>query len=257
MRRGFLVLALLVLSLFSFSGLQAADSDGRAGVVIDLTGTVVVRALGQERFAPLTTRDVLWPGQLVKVLARGANAAELSLGDGGAVVLGPGAVAEVISASDLHLLRGEAEVTGLTVTAPGGFQAIVNGTSWLRAEDEQTVLLDAAPRWLEGYRGSTSTEWLGSLIAEVDGRSVSLDIGFHQVSAVLRDQIAETTITESFVNNTGATLEGEFVFPLPAGASVSGFGMWIDDELVMADIVERQRAREIYEDIRRRSRTCR
>src|SRR5262249_33104673 len=46
--------------------------------------------------------------------------------------------------------------------------------------------------------------------------------------------------------------EGVFSFPLPADASISGFGMWIGSELVEADVVEKQRARAIYEDILRR-----
>ena len=44
-----------------------------------------------------------------------------------------------------------------------------------------------------------------------------------------------------------AVLEGVFYFPLPQDASISGFGMWIGDQLVEADVVEKQRAREIYE----------
>ncbi|MBC7854618.1 MAG: hypothetical protein IAF94_14395, partial [Pirellulaceae bacterium] len=59
---------------------------------------------------------------------------------------------------------------------------------------------------------------------------------------------------ESFVNNTKEVLEGQFHFPLPADASISGFGMWVGDRLVEADIVEKQRAREIYETILREKR---
>ena len=61
-------------------------------------------------------------------------------------------------------------------------------------------------------------------------------------------------IDESFVNHTPTQLEGVFYFPLPADASISGFGMWIGDEYVEADIVEKQRAREIYETILREKR---
>ena len=42
-----------------------------------------------------------------------------------------------------------------------------------------------------------------------------------------------------------------FYFPLPQDASISGFGMWIGNDLVEADVVEKQRAREIYETILR------
>src|SRR5688500_434105 len=66
--------------------------------------------------------------------------------------------------------------------------------------------------------------------------------------------MVRTTIEESFVNHADGVLEGQFHFPLPADASISGFGMWIGDRLVEADIVEKQRAREIYETILREKR---
>ena len=73
-------------------------------------------------------------------------------------------------------------------------------------------------------------------------------------SVDIRDQIARTVVEESFVNHTNGRLEGVFYFPLPQDASISGFGMWIGNELVEADVVEKQRAREIYEEILRERR---
>ena len=81
-----------------------------------------------------------------------------------------------------------------------------------------------------------------------------LTVGYHKVSVDIRDQIARTVIEESFVNHTDNVLEGVFYFPLPQDASISGFGMWIGDNLVEADVVEKQRAREIYETILREKR---
>ena len=77
-----------------------------------------------------------------------------------------------------------------------------------------------------------------------DGRNEPLTVGYHKVSVDIRDQIARTVVEESFVNHTGGRLEGVFYFPLPADASISGFGMWINGELVEADVVEKERARE-------------
>ncbi len=112
----------------------------------------------------------------------------------------------------------------------------------------------STPVWLAGYEGSSSNESLGSLIAKIDGRNVPLSVGFHKVQVEIRDQIARTTIEESFINRTAGTLEGVFHFPLPEDASISGFGMWIGGELIEADVVEKQRAREIYETILREKR---
>ena len=95
---------------------------------------------------------------------------------------------------------------------------------------------------------------IGSLLAKIDGRDVPLTVGYHKVTVDIRDQIARTTIEESFVNHTNAQLEGTFFFPLPQDASIAGFGMWIGDKLVEADVVEKERAREIYETILRERR---
>ena len=81
-----------------------------------------------------------------------------------------------------------------------------------------------------------------------------LAVGYHKVNVEIRDQIARTTIEESFVNHTDHRLEGVFYFPLPQDASISDFGMWIGNDLVEADVVEKQRAREIYETILREKR---
>ncbi len=91
-------------------------------------------------------------------------------------------------------------------------------------------------------------------MTNIDGRNVPLTVGYHKVTVDIRDQIARTTIEESFVNHTNVQLEGTFFFPLPQDASIAGFGMWIGDRLVEADIVEKQRAREIYEEILRQKR---
>ena len=114
--------------------------------------------------------------------------------------------------------------------------------------------LEKEPLWLRGYEGKTAEESLGSLVARIDGRDVPLGVGYHKVAVDIRDQIARTTIEESFVNHTKGVLEGVFYFPLPQDASIAGFGMWIGNQLVEADVVEKQRAREIYETILRERR---
>ena len=103
----------------------------------------------------------------------------------------------------------------------GGFGKDVAATTWLRADDVGVKELPKEPRWLEGYRSSTSEEWMGSLLATVDGKDVPLTVGYRKVVVEIRDQIARTTVEESFVNSTDATLEGVFSFPLPADASIS------------------------------------
>ena len=228
--------------------------DGTVGVVLDRQGTALVRPVGRERWTPLHDRARLQPGDQVRTEARGANAVEVELVGGGSFILGPGSLVELTTNSALRLNKGEVEVKGgvhaVKLSGPG-FERAIDKALVLRSDGQKSTELKQAPAWLLGYRSSTTDEWMGSLIAQVDGRDVALNVGYHKVTVEVHDQIARTTIEESFVNTTNSTLEGQFFFPLPGDASISGFGMWIGDELVEADIVEKQRARAIYEDILR------
>lgn len=230
--------------------------DGRVATVIDRQGTAVVQPAGHQRWTPLRQKSLLLPGDTVRTETRGANAIELELAAGGSLVIGPGSKVELVDATSLHVLYGEIEVTPgkqpLRATGPGRFDRTFAASAVLRASDRDTAVLQQPPQWLTGYRASTTEEYLGSLLAKVDGREVPLHLGYHKVDATIKDQLCETVIEESFVNGTDATLEGTFRFPLPADAAIAGFGMWVGDELVEADVVERQRARQIYEEILRR-----
>ena len=147
-----------------------------------------------------------------------------------------------------------AEKSPMEVAGPDKQAVAVKGTQLFRIEKEKLVRLEKDPLWLKGFEGREVGESIGSLVANIDGRNTPLTVGYHKVTVDIRDQIARTTVEESFVNHTDARLEGVFHFPLPPDASISGFGMWIGSELVEADVVEKQRAREIYETILRERR---
>lgn len=70
----------------------------------------------------------------------------------------------------------------------------------------------------------------------------SLDVDVH-ISGFL----AQTTLTMTFHNPNDRVLEGQLVFPLPEGATISGFGLDVGGELVDGVVVERQRARVAFE----------
>ena len=247
------LLASLVLLL---SPTLRADEDTRVGTVLDTQGTALVRPVGRDRWTPIGPKSVLMPGDLVRTPVRGANAVEIRLTGKGRLLVGPGSLVELPAAGSVRLLRGEIETTAVEKVALPSFLNAgpidTSKTNVFRSDGKKTELLAKPPRWLVGYRDSTTDEWMGSLLANVDGREVPLSVGYHKVTVDIRDQIARTTVEESFVNATKNTLEGVFYFPLPAGASISSFAMWIGDEMVEADIVEKQRARAIYEDILRK-----
>jgi predicted Zn-dependent protease len=228
--------------------------DGRIGKVADVQGVVSIKPVLHERWTPVRNRLVLQPGDWVRTDARGANATALQLVKKTGVILGPKTLVELIGPKHIRISEGEIELTVPTGAAvellgPDRQKIAVKGTQFFRVEKDRLVRVEPEPAWLLGFRGTTTNETLGSLVATVDGRNVPLSVGYHKVTVDIRDQIARTVIEESFVNHTNAQLEGVFFFPLPDGASISGFGMWIGDNLIEADVVEKQRAREIYEII--------
>jgi hypothetical protein len=228
--------------------------DGRIGKVTDAQGVAAVKPVTHERWSPVQPRLVLKPGDWLRTEPRGANAVALQLVKSAAVIVGPHSMVELVKADEIRLLAGEIEIsaaadTPVELRGPDDQKVSVKGKQHFRVEKEKLVRVEQEPLWLRGFKGTTANESLGSLVATVDGRDVPLTVGYHHVTVDIRDQIARTTIEESFVNTTPEVLEGVFYFPLPQDASISGFGMWIGDQLVEADVVEKQRAREIYEDI--------
>ncbi len=228
--------------------------DGRVGKVTDAQGVVTLKPVMHQRWTPVAAGLVLKPGDWVRTDTRGANAAALRLVKDTRVVLGPGTLLEVLKPDQLRLHAGQVEITAakdasIGLLTHGQAKAVVKGTQLYRLDREQVVRLAEEPPWLKAFKGKTNNESIGSLIAGIDGRNVPLSVGEHKVTVDVRDQIARTMIEETFVNHTGGVLEGVFHFPLPPGASVSGFAMWIGDKMIEADVVEKQRAREIYETI--------
>ncbi len=237
--------------------------DGRIGKVGDVQGIVAIRPVLHERWTPLRENLVLKPGDWIRTDARGANAAALRLAKQTGVILGPKTLVELVSPKTIRLVEGQLEIvptTGTTIEllGPNQQKVAVKDRQFYRVENaknaSQLVRVEKDPPWLLGFKGATANESLGSLVALVDGRNVPLTVGYHKVTVDIRDQIARTVIEESFVNHTKTELEGVFHFPLPQDASISGFGMWIGDNYVEADVVEKQRAREIFETILREKR---
>jgi Ca-activated chloride channel family protein len=75
----------------------------------------------------------------------------------------------------------------------------------------------------------------------------------HQVKVQIEDQVAVTRVVQTFRNHSDRALEATYVFPVPAGASVKKFTMWVNGKEVAGELVEANKARTIYTDIVRRT----
>src|SRR6266550_7442097 len=75
----------------------------------------------------------------------------------------------------------------------------------------------------------------------------------HKVSIKVEDQVAMTRVEQTFRNHTSRHLEATYIFPVPKGASVNKFTMYVGGSEVKGELVEAKKAREIYNSIVRRT----
>ncbi len=67
-------------------------------------------------------------------------------------------------------------------------------------------------------------------------------------------QVATTHVDQVFRNETDATLEGTYFFPIPETASVSEFAIWENGRKLVGEVRSREEARRIYDAIVRQQR---
>ncbi len=81
-----------------------------------------------------------------------------------------------------------------------------------------------------------------------------LEVVRHDVRVEVDGMLATTMVDQEFYNPNATRLEGYYLFPLPAGAVIKDFSMWIDGRETRAELLDAAKARGIYEDIVRRLR---
>lgn len=91
-----------------------------------------------------------------------------------------------------------------------------------------------------------SSHGAGLLVAD-GGFGGQLEIKEHDVRVVINNGVAVTHVEQVFVNTEDRVVEALYTFPAPRGASISNFTMWIGGKEMVGEVVEKQRARQIYE----------
>ena len=78
----------------------------------------------------------------------------------------------------------------------------------------------------------------------------NISVKYHHVNVEISNQTALTTIDQVFINDSDTdNIEAVYVFPLPKGAAVSDFSMFVDGEEIHAEILDADSARAFYESI--------
>lgn len=76
-----------------------------------------------------------------------------------------------------------------------------------------------------------------------------LTVKYHHVTVTIDNQVATTRVDQVFVNEADREVEGTYLFPLPEESTISEFSMWVDGQKLQGQVLKREEARRIYEDI--------
>ena len=118
---------------------------------------------------------------------------------------------------------------------------------------------NAWPEFLREVSASPSLapSLLGTLVARVPGRgAVRSGVSFARVhvAAKIEGGFAYTEVEEELANDGDVAVEAIAAFRAPHGGVIERMGLWVDDRLIEAEVVERARGAEVYAGIVERSR---
>lgn len=101
--------------------------------------------------------------------------------------------------------------------------------------------------------GGDNVQAAGLLVAD-GGFGGVLEIVEHDVRVTVNNGIAVTHVTQVFQNKENRQVEALYTFPVPKGASVANFSMWINGREMVGEVLEKKRAREIYNSYKQKRR---
>jgi Ca-activated chloride channel family protein len=92
------------------------------------------------------------------------------------------------------------------------------------------------------------------LMTPKSGNLPELEIRQHHVEVTIEDGYAVTSVEQVFFNPNDTELEAIYSFPVPEQASVGEFTYWIEGKPVNGEVLEKQQAREVYQQERQQGR---
>ncbi len=92
-----------------------------------------------------------------------------------------------------------------------------------------------------------------TLMAKNGSGSQAMELRRFQVETTIHGFMAETRITMGFHNPHDRILEGELLFPLPDGATITGLALDIHGVMVEGASVEKEQARRVFEKVVRQN----
>lgn len=93
----------------------------------------------------------------------------------------------------------------------------------------------------------SSLSMAAGLLTPTNGSLSALQIKQHDVNVIIEDGYAITEVEQVFFNPHAEDLQAVYSFPVPEKAAVAEFTIWIDGKPVTAEVLEKQKARQVYE----------
>lgn len=87
------------------------------------------------------------------------------------------------------------------------------------------------------------------LVVPAEEKAEPLKLSAVKTEVRIFGYLAETKMTMTFFNPNHRVLAGDLYFPLPEGATVSGYALDVGGAMVDGVVVEKQKGREVYEKI--------
>lgn len=103
--------------------------------------------------------------------------------------------------------------------------------------------------WVVGVVGlvMAGQVWAAGLMKPTQGNPNDVFIKSHKVSVTINNGFARTEVDQVFGNKTSRDLEAVYSFPIPEQASLSELSLWINGKEVIGEVLERKRARQVYQ----------
>jgi len=94
----------------------------------------------------------------------------------------------------------------------------------------------------------STQSFAAGLLSPSDGSLPNLQIKSHEVSVLIEDGYAITTVDQVFYNQNNQDLEAHYSFPVPDKAAVSEFTVWIDGVAQTGEVLAKDKAKQVYQD---------
>jgi Ca-activated chloride channel family protein len=108
-------------------------------------------------------------------------------------------------------------------------------------------------QWLTGLllvlAGTAGVEAAGTLTPR-GSPAQPIQIRDHRVDVVITNGFARTEVLQTFHNPNDSALEATYAFPVPKHASLSEVTMWLGEREIRGEVLEKERARQVYQEER-------